>query len=73
MVDFLEPLVGRVNMVTTSGPLWKRWRSAFNPGFSVQQLVGQVPAIVDCGQEFVKLLDDHASANRIFRMEEEVR
>ncbi|OAL56575.1 cytochrome P450 [Pyrenochaeta sp. DS3sAY3a] len=31
----------------------------------------QVPVIVECAQAFVKLLDQHASANRVFRLEEE--
>ena len=72
LVNALEPFVGKVNMLTTSGPLWKKWRSAFNPGFSVQHLIGQVPMVVDCSQEFVRLLDEHSSADRLFRMEEEV-
>ncbi|KAJ8109432.1 hypothetical protein OPT61_g7458 [Boeremia exigua] len=71
LVDVLEPFMGRVNMLTTSGPLWKKWRSAFNPGFSVQNIVGQVPMMVDCCREFVRLLDEHSSADRVFRMEEE--
>lgn len=64
--------MGKVNMLTTSGPLWRKWRSAFNPGFSVQHLVGQVPMIIDCCKDFVRILDEHSSADRVFRMEEEV-
>jgi cytochrome P450 len=72
VVTTLEPFAGKLNMVTTSGPLWKKWRVAFNPGFSATHLIAQVPMMVDCCQEFIKALDGHASANRLFRMEEEV-
>lgn len=39
----------------------------------MQHIISQVPAIVNCAQAFVDILDKHASANRVFRMEEEVR
>ncbi|KAF3040312.1 hypothetical protein E8E12_007633 [Didymella heteroderae] len=58
-------------MLTASGPLWKKWRSIFNPGFSVQHLVGQVPMMVDCCQKFIRVLDQRASSDCVFRMEEE--
>lgn len=71
-VETLEPFAGKINMLTASGPSWKKWRSMFNPGFSVQHLIGQVPMMVDFCQKFVQLLDQHASTDRVFRMEEEV-
>lgn len=71
-VETLEPFAGKINMLTASGPLWKKWRNVFNPGFSVQHLVGQVPMMVDYCQKFVRLLDEHASSDRVFRMEEDV-
>lgn len=71
-VTTLEPFAGKINMLAASGPLWKKWRSVFNPGFSVQHLVGQVPMMVDCCQKFIRLLDEHASSDRVFRMEEEL-
>jgi cytochrome P450 len=72
VVEFVEPFIGSVNMLTSSGPLWKKWRAAFNPGFSTQHLICQIPMFVDCCREFVRLLDDHANTKRVFRMEEEV-
>lgn len=73
LAETMEPLAGRLNMLTTDGAFWKKWRSIFNPGFSVQQVISQVPSIVECGEAFVKILDDHASAQHVFRLEEEVR
>ncbi|KAF1838758.1 cytochrome P450 [Decorospora gaudefroyi] len=69
--DVLEPLAGQWNLVILNGALWKKWRTVFNPGFSVQQVISQVPVIVECTETFVNILDGHASANRLFRVEEE--
>jgi cytochrome P450 len=59
-------------MLSAEGAFWKKWRSIFNPGFSVQQILSQTPALVECVEGFVKLLDEHAAADRVFRLEEEV-
>lgn len=71
--EVIEPLAGRHNILSTDGAFWKKWRSIFNPGFSIQQVVSQVSSIVECGEIFIKLLDEHAAAGRVFRLEEEVR
>jgi cytochrome P450 len=42
--EVLEPLAGKLNILTTDGALWKKWRSIFNPGFSIQQVLSQVTA-----------------------------
>lgn len=73
LADAVKPLVGTENILITNGPLWKKWRGAFNPGFSIQHVAGQIPTIVDCCHDFVRILDEHSSADRVFRMEEEVR
>jgi len=40
----LEPIAGKFNMLSTADhTLWKKWRSIFNPGFSIQQIVSRVP------------------------------
>jgi cytochrome P450 len=72
LATVLEPLAGKHNLVTSEGSVWRKWRNIFNPGFSTQQVISQVPAIIECGEAFVKLLDDHAAASRVFRLEEEV-
>jgi cytochrome P450 len=43
VADVVNPLAGKLNMLTTEGAVWKRWRSIFNPGFSIQQVITQVP------------------------------
>jgi cytochrome P450 len=39
----IEPLAGKMNMLSTDGAFWKKWRGVFNPGFSIQQVISQVP------------------------------
>jgi cytochrome P450 len=67
----LEPLAGPANIITLEGQLWKKWRSIFNPGFSIQQIVSQVPTIVECTDKLINILDGHVASNQVFRMEEE--
>ncbi|KAL6705889.1 hypothetical protein ACN47E_006349 [Coniothyrium glycines] len=71
LASVIEPLAGKLNILTMDGALWKKWRTVFNPGFSIQQVVGQLPAIIDCAEAFIKILDAHAQATRVFRLEEE--
>ncbi|OCL14842.1 cytochrome P450 [Glonium stellatum] len=68
--DFLSPLGGPENLVTMEGPLWKKWRTIFNPGFSAAHLMTQVPAVVDCALKFAEILDGYAVRNEVFRLEE---
>ncbi|KAF2795515.1 cytochrome P450 [Melanomma pulvis-pyrius CBS 109.77] len=68
---FIKPLAGVNNLVTMDGPAWKKWRNVFNAGFSIQHIMDQVPAIVDCVQEYANILDQHATKNDVFRLEEE--
>lgn len=71
MQDFLVPLVGKDDMVSSNGGLWKRWRTMFNPGFSSQHLMTLVPGIVDDVQVYVEKLNEHADKDDVFRLEEE--
>lgn len=71
--DVIGPLAGKLNMLSAEGAFWKKWRGIFNPGLSIQQIVSQIPTIVECVEGFVKLLDEHAAAKHVFRLEEEVR
>ena len=68
----VEPLTGPSNLLLSEGAEWKKQRAIFNPGFSIQHLMSQVPIIVDILQNFVKVLEQHAEKEEIFRVEEEV-
>ncbi|OLN89940.1 P450 monooxygenase AflN 4 [Colletotrichum chlorophyti] len=71
MERYLEPMIDADNMVSLSGPAWKKLRAMFNPGFSSGHLITLVPAIVDNATTFVETLSRFADAGKTVRMEEE--
>jgi cytochrome P450 len=68
--DFLTPLAGPGDMVSSDGPHWKKWRSIFNPGFAGSHLMSLVPGIVDYITVFTEKLSDLADKHEPFRLEE---
>ncbi|KAF2723236.1 cytochrome P450 [Polychaeton citri CBS 116435] len=70
VADFLRWFGGANNIVSTEGAVWKKWRSAFNPGFNAGHLMASmVPLIVDEMAIFTKIMEKKAQANELFRME----
>ncbi|KAI5366059.1 putative cytochrome P450 [Septoria linicola] len=67
--EFIWNFGGPANLVSEDGAIWKRWRSAFNPGFSSSHLMTQVPSIVEECQVFCDIMTRHAKNNDLFRME----
>ncbi|KAK7521737.1 cytochrome P450 [Phyllosticta citriasiana] len=70
ITHMLDGLVGKNSLVAMNGPLWKTWRTMLNPGFSLTNLMTLVPEIVDRSIDFCDVLQDHARAGDLFRMEE---
>ena len=70
IMDYLEPITGRHNLVAMNGPLWKEWRAKFNPGFSAGQVMSFVPAIVEQVVIFRNLLRERASEQNILHLED---
>ncbi|KAK5155969.1 hypothetical protein LTS14_005535 [Recurvomyces mirabilis] len=66
---FLQNFGGPGNLVSSEGALWKKWRSAFNPGFSAAHLMSLVPVMLDEGQIFVDILKKRVRNNEVFRVE----
>ncbi|KAF2111948.1 cytochrome P450 [Lophiotrema nucula] len=54
----MKPITGGPNLLTMDGDEWKTWRSLFNPGFSTQAIMDQVPYIVDCVSTFCQKLKE---------------
>lgn len=67
--DFMQNFGGEGNMVSSEGSQWKKWRSAFNPGFSAAYLMTLVPSIVDNCDVFCSIMLARAKTNELFRME----
>ena len=69
-LDFMVPLAGHGDMVSSSGPHWRKWRSIFNPGFAGGHLMTLVPGIVDQVAIFAERLSELSSKQEPFRLEE---
>ena len=67
--EFMHSFGGEGNLVSSEGAAWKKWRSAFNPGFSAAYLMTLVPSIVDNCDVFCSLMLARAKTNELFRME----
>lgn len=68
--DFVWHIGGPGNLVTAEGSEWKKWRSAFNPGFSQAHLMTLVPLIVDECTTYRNILAKRAEKNELFRLEQ---
>lgn len=70
VAEFMVYLGGEGNLVSSEAAAWKKWRSAFNPGFSAAHLMTLVPTIVDECNIFCDIMTKHAENNDLFRMEQ---
>ena len=66
---FLKPLTGDYDLVTMEGPMWKKWRAIFNPGFSASHIMTLIPGMVDETQVFRDILQSAAEKAEIFQLE----
>ncbi|KAI1652537.1 cytochrome P450 4V3 [Daldinia decipiens] len=60
MHEYMQPLTGAMDIVSTEGELWKKWRSMFNPGFSQRNLTALLPELIEEAQIFANGLKDQA-------------
>ncbi|KAL4868776.1 hypothetical protein BDV12DRAFT_185662 [Aspergillus spectabilis] len=56
-LSLMHPITGGPNLLAINDSEWKKWRSIFNPGFSVGGgMMDHVPAVVDTVQVFSDIL-----------------
>lgn len=67
--SFMSNFGGPANLVSSEGREWRKWRSAFNPGFSNSHLMTLVWQVVQDCQVFADIMSDHAKNNDLFRLE----
>lgn len=68
--EYIEPFVGKYNMLTLEGNLWKQWRSIFNPSFASGHVIHLVPRIIEDTSIFCDTLSMHAEKSDIFSLED---
>ncbi|KAI1468336.1 cytochrome P450 4V3 [Daldinia caldariorum] len=57
---YMHPLTQNLDIVSTEGEQWKKWRSMFNPGFSQRNLTALLPELIEEAQIFANGLKDMA-------------
>lgn len=65
---FLEPIDDGQGLVTMEGPTWKKWRTAYNPGFSMSRLLTLTAGIVDETSVFCQKLVSRSESREVFPM-----
>lgn len=61
---------GMKDLVCSEGPAWKKWRAAFNPGFSSQNVMSLVPAFVEEATVWKEYLVRVARSGEKIRLED---
>lgn len=69
MRHFLKPLTGKYDLVTLEGPIWKRWRAIFNPGFGASHIMTLIPGMVEDVSVCKEILCSHAEKGALFCLE----
>ncbi|AEO66593.1 uncharacterized protein THITE_2114777 [Thermothielavioides terrestris NRRL 8126] len=65
-----RPLTQNKDLVTLDGQAWKFWRSVFNPGFSVKNLISLTPAFLEEIRLFSDRLRAAAKSGEVLKLEE---
>ncbi|MCJ1384796.1 hypothetical protein MMC17_007914 [Xylographa soralifera] len=66
--EFLRPLSNGLDIVTMDGPIWKKWRNIYNPGFSLAHLMTLTPVIIREMLVFCDILQERVEKQELFRM-----
>ncbi|KAI9796323.1 MAG: hypothetical protein M1835_004314 [Candelina submexicana] len=66
--NFLYPLANGLDIVTMEGPMWKKWRNIYNPGFSLAHLMTLTPVIVRETLIFCENLQHYVERKERFQM-----
>lgn len=66
---FLDPLIGKGNIVTSEGPRWKHLRKMLSPAFSVMHVTNMRPMAASEVMKFRSLLMDKAKSGEVFKFE----
>ncbi|KAI1081024.1 cytochrome P450 4V3 [Whalleya microplaca] len=72
--EFMAPLTANLDLVSTEGDIWKKWRSRFSPGFSPRNMLAMLPELLEEALVFVDCLKDLAGKDGkwgpVFKLEE---
>jgi|SRR5688572_7129187 cytochrome P450 len=63
-------MTGMKDLVCSEGALWKKWRAAYNPGFSSQNVMALVPSFVQEALVWKKYLMEVADKDETIKLED---
>lgn len=66
--NFFRPIAGEYDLISMEGPLWKKWRGVFNPGFGAAYLTNLIPDIIEEALVFCEILKERAALGAIFQL-----
>lgn len=66
--NFFAALAGKCDLITMEGPLWRKWRGVFNPGFGATYLTALVPEMVEEALVFCEILKKRAELGDLFQL-----
>ena len=66
--NFFKALAGKYDLITMEGPLWRKWRGVFNPGFGATYLTTLVPEMVEEALVFCEILEKRAEVGDLFQL-----
>ena len=66
------PLTKCDDLVNQDGQVWRTWRSVFNPGFSVKNLMALIPSFLEEIEVFREWLEAIAKTGEVVQLEDKV-
>ena len=68
--DYMDSVIGRDNVATSNGKLWKMLHSAMAPAFAPSHIKNLIPVMTEEALIFRNTLDDYAKTGEVFSLEE---
>ncbi len=68
--DYMDLVMGRDNISTANGKLWKMLHNAMAPAFAPSHIKNLIPVMTEEALIFRNTLDDYAKTGEVFSMEE---
>ena len=66
--NFFRPIAGKYDLITMEGPLLKKWRGVFNPGFGAAHLTALIPQIIEKALVSCDILRERAVSKSLFQL-----
>ncbi|PSN73464.1 cytochrome P450 3A30 [Corynespora cassiicola Philippines] len=72
LADYLDPILGKGNIITVNGTHWKSIHDLLSPAFSVARVLDITTLIADDIMEFHNVISEIAVSKTPFRLEEKI-